>query len=83
MIIKRTQKIHLLTALIRGTATTKQLTDLRQSQEPIQLTMVLGDEDNPFEQDPNEPTYHIEIYADGTVKCYDLYTNGRIEYRKK
>lgn len=79
--MKRTQKIHLLTALITGTATSKQITDLRQSMEPIQLTFILGDEDDPFEQDPNEPTYHIDAYADGTTKCYDRYPDKRIEYR--
>lgn len=79
--MKRTQKIHLLTALITGTATSKQITDLRQSMEPIHLTFIIGEEDDPFEQDPNEPTYHIEVFADGTTKCYDRYSDGRTEYR--
>ncbi|SOD99791.1 hypothetical protein [Spirosoma fluviale] len=79
--MKRTQKIHLLTALVTGTATSKQLADLRQSQEPIYLTLNLGTDNNPMEQDPNEPTYHIDIYSDGTVNCYDLYPDGQIEYR--
>jgi hypothetical protein len=79
--MKRIQKLNLLTALITGTVTPKQVADLRQSMEPIRLTLILGDEDNPFEQDPNEPTYCIDVYSDGTSKCYDRYPDGRIEYR--
>ncbi|GAB3019055.1 hypothetical protein [Spirosoma pulveris] len=79
--MKRIQKIHLLTALLTGTATAKQLADLRQSQEPIYLTLNLGTDGNPIEQDPNEPTYHIDVHSDGTVNRYDRYPNGQITYR--
>jgi hypothetical protein len=81
MLLNRTAKINLLTSLLAGKATAKQVADLRQSQEPIYLTLQLGDDEDPFEQDPDEPTFHIEVYADGTTKSYDRYPNGRIEYR--
>ncbi|SOD99767.1 hypothetical protein SAMN06269250_0153 [Spirosoma fluviale] len=76
--MKRTEKVLLLTALIKGTVTSKQLADLRQSQEPIYLTLNLGTDDNPMEQSPNEPTYHIDVYSDCTVKCYDRYPNKKM-----
>ncbi len=77
--MNRTAKIKLLTSLLTSKATAKQVADLRQSQEPIHLTMYLGDDANSFEQDPNEPTYHINVYSDSTTKSYYRYPDGRIE----
>lgn len=78
--MNRIEKIKMLTALMTGTATPKQIADLRESGEPIHLTLNLGDDENPFEQDPNEPTYHIDIFDNWkkTIR-YFKYPDGRIE----
>jgi len=76
-----TPRTALLAKSVEGRLSAKDVSDIHRSREPIQLTMHLGDEDAPFEQDPNEPTYHIEVYTDGTAKCYDRYPDGKIEYR--
>ena len=82
MFLNRTAKINLLSSLLAGKATAKQVADLRQSQEPIYLTLNLGDDENPFEQDPDQPTYHIEISDNWKeVVRYYKYPDGRIEYR--
>ncbi|GAB3688427.1 hypothetical protein GCM10027592_03340 [Spirosoma flavus] len=79
--MKRVEKLKLLAALITGTVTSKQVADLRKSQEPIFLTMNLEDDDNKIEVESDEPTFNMEVYSDGTTKSYDRYQDGRIEYR--
>ncbi|MFD1144541.1 hypothetical protein ACFQ4C_25665 [Larkinella insperata] len=80
-LLTRSEKIKLLASALQGTMTPKQISDFRQSQEPIYLTLNLGDEARPQLQDPDQPTFHIEIYRDGTSKSYDRYPDGRIVYR--
>ncbi|GAB4038679.1 hypothetical protein [Spirosoma jeollabukense] len=77
--MRRIEKLALLTSILTGTATPKQIVDLRKSGEPIYLTLNLDDELTPY--DPDEPTYHIDVYNDGTTRCYDRYPDGRVEYR--
>lgn len=78
--MNRIAKTKLLTTLMTGTATAKQIADLRESQEPLYLTLNLGDDENPYEPDPDEPTYHIDIFDNWkkTIR-YFKYPDGRIE----
>ena len=78
--INRTEKLSLLTSLLNGTVTPKQLDAIRDSQKPLELTMNLDDEDEPIPLDPDQPIYHIELYSDHTTKSYYRYPDGRIEY---
>lgn len=80
--LTRAEKIKLLSSALQGTMSPKQISDFHKSQEPIFLTLNLGDENTPIPYDPNQPTFHISIYSDGTSKSYDRYPDGRIEYRK-
>ena len=74
--MKRAEKITLLNSLLTGTATPKQIADLRKSVEPIHLRMNIGDDDQ--DSTPNDPVYCIDVYSDGTTQCYDKYADGRI-----
>ncbi|GAB3931852.1 hypothetical protein GCM10028804_45180 [Larkinella terrae] len=80
--LTRTEKIKLLSSALQGTMSPKQISDFRKSQEPIFLTLNLDDEKDPILYDPNQATFHISVYSDGTSKSYDRYLDGRIEYRE-
>ncbi|GAB3928104.1 hypothetical protein GCM10028804_34300 [Larkinella terrae] len=80
--LTRAEKIKLVSSALQGTMTPKQVSDFRKSQEPIFLTLNLGDEKTAIPYDPNQATFHISLYSDGTSKSYDRYPDGRIEYRK-
>lgn len=77
---KRTDKLALLSKIVEGRLSSKEIIDIRKGWEPMHITLNLGDWDTPIEQGPDEPTYHIEIYTDGTTKCYDRYPYERLEY---
>lgn len=77
----RAEKLKLLSSALQGTITPKQVTDLRKSQEPINLTLNLDEEKLFIPYNPNQETFHIEIYRDGSSKSYDRYPDGRIVYR--
>lgn len=72
--MKRAENIALLQSLLTGTASPKQIEALRQSREPIRLTMILDEE---MANIITDPQYCIDMYTDGTTRCYDRYADGR------
>ena len=74
----RTSKLILLSKIVEGRLSTKDVSDIRKSREPIYITLNLGDDESPLE--PNDPTYHIEISDDWKQsRCYWQYADGRVE----
>ena len=80
-LLKRAEKLALLSKFVEGRLTDKVINDIRKSREPMYITMNLGEGDEPLCLDPDAPTYHIEVYSDNTTNCYYRYPDGRIEYR--
>ncbi|WP_040005760.1 hypothetical protein [Fibrisoma limi] len=78
--IPRSSKINLLRAVLTGKATPEQVEALRDLNKPVFVTICLDDNGRPLEPEPDEPTYHISISSDQSVKCYYQYPDGRIEY---
>lgn len=80
----RTEKLTLLTKIVSGSITPKQLAQFQISREPILVTMKLTDDEFADYQDPKEPTYHIEVsWIPGQshkVVSYFEYPDGHIEY---
>ncbi|MDB5242615.1 MAG: hypothetical protein JWP57_3240 [Spirosoma sp.] len=77
----RKDKLALLSALVNGSATPKQISDLHKSREVIYLTMQLDDSEEPQESD--YPEYHMEFDRNWKlIRHYDLFEDGRIEERE-
>ncbi len=73
----RAEKLALLSKIVEGRLTTKDAVDLRESRQPIYITLNLGDD---VRLPPNDPTYHIEISGDWKQsRRYWQYADGRIE----
>lgn len=81
LLANRAEKLALLSKIVQGRLGSNDVNNIRKGWEPIHLTLVLDDSEEPYEQDPDEPTYHIEVYTDGSTKCYNRYPDGGIEYR--
>lgn len=74
----RADKLALLTKIVSGALTQKDINDLRKSREPIRITLNIGDERTP--KRTNDPTCHTELSADWKViRRYNQYADGRIE----
>lgn len=82
-LLRRAEKLALLSSIVQGNMTPGQVAQFRQSREPMQLTLSLGDGEDSLPYDPDEPTYHIDIYSDHTTECYYRYPDGRIEYANR
>lgn len=75
---RRIDKLALLSKIVEGRLTDKDVSDLRKSREPILITLNLGDDSD--SQPDNDPTYHIEISDDWKQsRCYWQYADGRVE----
>ena len=78
LIPNRAGKLALLSKIVEGRLSTKDVSDIHKSREPIYITLNLGDDESPLE--PNDPTYHIEISDDWKQsRCYWQYADGHIE----
>ena len=78
LIPNRAGKLALLSKIVEGRLSNKDVSDIRKSREPMYITLCLGDEEN--QPEPNDPTYHIEIYDDWKQsRCYWQYADGHIE----
>ncbi|GAB3639710.1 hypothetical protein [Spirosoma arcticum] len=74
----RAEKLALLSKIVEGRLTNKVVSDIRKSREPMYITLDLTDGENVLE--PNDPTYHIEVFDDWKhTRCYWQYADGRIE----
>jgi hypothetical protein len=76
----RTYKLALLSKIVAGSLSDNERNNILKSREPLHVTLNLGD--GVSLKETNDPTYHIDVYSDGTTKCYDRYADGRIVYRK-
>ena len=81
LLSNRAEKLTLLSKIVAGTLTDKDVSDLRKSREPLYITMDLGDGEGTPDED--DPSYHIEIWDNWQqTRCYWKYADGRIEDTK-
>ncbi|WP_020602568.1 hypothetical protein [Spirosoma spitsbergense] len=77
----RAEKLALLSKIVVGKLSAKEVSDLRKSREPLYITMDLSDGEGTPDED--DPTYHIEIWDNWQqTRCYWKYADGRIEDTK-
>ena len=80
--MNRAKKLALLSNLIAGRLSDREVSDIRKNRETLHLTLDLGDDEG-IPDDDDEPSYHIEIWDNwGQTRRYWKYADGRIEEAK-